>query len=220
MCTDTSIQGQQIDLTLTLDDVSTCMRQNPAEQIAFLASAAKRQRAEVKERNLSAADFKALCRSKREGDQVMAVHRNCAENSPEPNSRGSDSTIPMGTHLETGGTHHCGSKSTFQAKGHVLVILGYEDPQLESLARDSPTMGKDSRTLIFQYAASTKQKIRSFDIQTAFLRGSRSDGRILGMDPPPEMRSMMRLQPWECCELLKSAYGLVNAPLLWYEETP
>ena len=43
-----------------------------------------------------------------------------------------------------------------------LVILGYEDPQLESLARDSPTLGKDSRSLIFQYAASTKTKIRSF----------------------------------------------------------
>jgi hypothetical protein len=28
----------------------------------------------------------------------------------------------------------------------------------------------------------------------------------------------MKLQPWECCELLKSAYGLCNAPLLWYEE--
>ena len=32
------------------------------------------------------------------------------------------------------------------------------------------------------------------------------------------MRNLMNLQPWECCELLKSAYGLVNAPLLWYEE--
>ena len=50
------------------------------------------------------------------------------------------------------------------------------------------------------------------------IRGSRQDGRILGMDPPAEMRAMMNLQPWECCELLKSAYGLVNAPLLWYEE--
>ena len=99
-----------------------------------------------------------------------------------------------------------------------LVILGYEDPQLEMRARDSPTMGKDSRTLIFQCAASTKQKIRSFDIQTAFLRGSRQDGRILGMEPPEEMRNRMNLQPWECCELLKSAYGLVNPPLLWYEE--
>ena len=99
-----------------------------------------------------------------------------------------------------------------------LVILGFEDPQIENLARDSPTLGKDSRTLIFQYAASAKWRIRSFDVQTAFLRGSRSDGRILGMEPPVEMRHQMKLQPWECCELLKSAYGLCNAPLLWYEE--
>jgi len=38
------------------------------------------------------------------------------------------------------------------------------------------------------------------------------------MEPPKEMRQQMDLKPWECCELLKSAYGLVNAPLLWYEE--
>ena len=79
-------------------------------------------------------------------------------------------------------------------------------------------MGKDSRMLILQYAASAKWSLHSFDIQTAFLRGSRQDGRILGMEPPEEMRHMMHLKPWECCELLKSAYGLVNAPLLWYEE--
>lgn len=28
----------------------------------------------------------------------------------------------------------------------------------------------------------------------------------------------MGLKPWECCELRKSAYGLCNAPLLWFEE--
>ena len=99
-----------------------------------------------------------------------------------------------------------------------LVILGYEDPHLESLARDSPTMGRDTRTLIMQFAASSHSRIKSFDIQTAFLRGSRQDGRILGMEPPKEMRAAMDLKPWECCELLKSAYGLVNAPLLWYVE--
>ncbi len=99
-----------------------------------------------------------------------------------------------------------------------LVILGFEDPQIDTLARDSPTLGRDSRMLLLQYAASSRWQIRSFDVQTAFLRGSRTDGRILGMEPPPEMRYMMKLKPWECCELQKSAYGLVNAPLLWYEE--
>lgn len=72
--------------------------------------------------------------------------------------------------------------------------------------------------LVLQYAASARWSLRSFDIQTAFLRGSRQDGRVLGMEPPEEMRQQMELKPWECCELLKSAYGLVNAPLLWYEE--
>ena len=59
----------------------------------------------------------------------------------------------MGPNMET----YMGPK--FKPKAR-LVILGYEDPQLESLARDSPTLGKDSRSLIFQYAASTKTKIR------------------------------------------------------------
>lgn len=72
--------------------------------------------------------------------------------------------------------------------------------------------------LLLQFAASAKWQINTFDIQTAFLRGSRTDGRILGVEPPEEMRIMMNLKPWECCELRKSAYGLVNAPLLWYEE--
>ena len=60
--------------------------------------------------------------------------------------------------------------------------------------------------------------IRSFDIRTAFLRGSRQDDRVLGKEPPEELRAKMKLQPNEVCELLKGAYGPVNAPLLWYLE--
>ena len=117
--------------------------------------------------------------------------------------------------IDSSGTETEGSQYKPKAR---LVILGFEDPHIETLSRDAPTMGKDSRMLILQYAASSRWTLRSFDIQTAFLRGSRQDGRILGMEPPEEMRQHMNLKPWECCELLKSAYGLVNAPLLWYEE--
>ena len=55
-------------------------------------------------------------------------------------------------------------------------------------------------------------------MKTAFLRGSRRDNRVLGLDPPPELRTKMGLKDTEICELLKSAYGLVNAPFLWYSE--
>ena len=96
-----------------------------------------------------------------------------------------------------------------------LVILGYEDPLTDSLPRDSPTLGRDSRMLALQCIASHKWTARSFDIRTAFLRGSRQDSRILGIEPPQELRCKMKLQDNEVCELLKGALthhccGIVN----------
>ena len=99
-----------------------------------------------------------------------------------------------------------------------LVILGYEDPLVDTLPRDPPTLGRDSRMLALQCVASHRWAVRSFDIRTAFLRGSRQDDRILGIEPPVELREKMKLKPNEVCELLKGAYGLINAPLLWYCE--
>ena len=99
-----------------------------------------------------------------------------------------------------------------------LVILGFEDPFIDTLERDSPTLGRDSRMLALQVISSHQWQVRSFDIKTAFLRGSRQDGRILGIEPPEEMREVMGLEDHHACELLKGAYGLINAPLLWYME--
>ena len=99
-----------------------------------------------------------------------------------------------------------------------LVILGYQDPNIEGIPRDSPTLHKESRSLLLQLCASRHWTIQSFDVKTAFLRGSRRDHRMLGVEPPPEMRKQMNLKSTEVCELLKSAYGLVNAPYLWFVE--
>ena len=43
-----------------------------------------------------------------------------------------------------------------------------------------------------------QNKNRSFDVQTALLRGGRQDCRILGIQSREEIRSLMKLQPWEC----------------------
>ena len=217
MCADVSQKGQTIEVALSVEEIHQCMKQQIPEQIAFLASAAKKQRAEVKEKNLTAHDLKLFQGAKAKEIQswltTETVRRIARSQIPE------DQILRSRWVLTWKPVEPTTQDPNPQAKPKArLVILGYEDPQLESLARDSPTLGKDSRTLILQYAASAKWQIRSFDIQTAFLRGSRQDGRILGMEPPTEMRELMNLQPWECCELLKSAYGLVNAPLLWYEE--
>ena len=57
-----------------------------------------------------------------------------------------------------------------------------------------------------------------FDIRTAFLRGSERNQRLLGMEPPEEMRQKMKLKPDEIVRLLKVAYGRVDAPFLWFQE--
>ena len=99
-----------------------------------------------------------------------------------------------------------------------LVILGYEDPMLSEVERDSPTLTKLARMLIMQYAASSHWEIGSFDVKTAFLRGKVDDNRLLGLEPPEEMRKMLGLKDAEVCRLLKGAYGLAAAPLLWFKE--
>ena len=209
------------ELTIELEDheILTCTRLTHKEQVSYLASAAKRQKVEVKEKDLSDEDRRLFLKAKEKEiaswlstETVRKIARNQLPQDQILRSRWVLTWKPIEQ------THDGDLLNPTHKPKARLVILGYEDPHLESLNRDSPTMGRDSRTLILQYAASAKWRISAFDIQTAFLRGSRQDGRILGMEPPKEMRMAMKLQPWECCELLKSAYGLVNAPLLWYLE--
>ena len=90
-------------------------------------------------------------------------------------------------------------------------------PQLCELDRDSPTLSKLARMLILQFAASSGWEIGSFDVRTAFLSGS-DDSRLLGLEPPAEMRHKMKLADHEIVQLLKGAYGRVDAPLLWLRE--
>lgn len=99
-----------------------------------------------------------------------------------------------------------------------LVVLGYDDPLVHEIARDSPTMSKLARMLNLQPAASRKWEIESFDIRTAFLGGSETTDRVLGLEHPIEMRERMKLRPQEALKLLKGACGGVDAPYLWLME--
>ena len=109
------------------------------------------------------------------------------------------------------------SPKTHKAKAR-LVVLGFQDPDLDTIARDSPTLGCQARMLILQLAASMRWTLRSFNIKAAFLQGRTQEGRILGLEPVPELRDAMGLQPNEICKLAKSAYGLIDAPYLWFQE--
>ena len=71
--------------------------------------------------------------------------------------------------------------------------------------------------VLLQLIASSGWILRSFDIKAAFLQGKTQEGRIIGIEPVPELISAMGLKPNEICRLKKSAYGLIDAPFLWFQ---
>ena len=192
--------------------------QDPINLPILAANAAKRQRVEVKMKDLDPQEIKEFQKAKdKELDQWLAtdtVRKILRHKIPEENILRCRWVL---TWKDLDAIDAAKEGKNRKAKAR-LVILGYEDPNLCDIPRDSPTLQKESRALLFQMCASRKLTIRSFDIKTAFLRGSRRDTRILGVDPPDELRRKLNLQETEICELLKSAYGLVNAPYLWYQE--
>ena len=99
-----------------------------------------------------------------------------------------------------------------------LVVLGYQDPKLTEVLRDSPTLSREGRSIVLQAIASYRWELQSFDIKTAFLRGKADEDNKLAMEPPIELRDLMGLRSDEVCELVGNAYGRVDAPLLFYRE--
>ena len=97
-----------------------------------------------------------------------------------------------------------------------LVIRGFEDPQLSTIASDAPTLTKDGKQLILQQVASRGWTMVNFDISTAFLKGE-GDCRKLGIHAPVELQQAIGLQEGEQCGLLGGAYGRADAPILWYK---
>ena len=208
----------KVEIALSAEELQQRCSKQYADQVVLLASQAKRQKVEVKVQDLKGSELQEMIDAKgKEVDQWLAtetVKRIARNQIPEEQilrTRWVLTWKPLDPQeqLATGRDK--------KAKAR-LVILGFEDPAIETLERDAPTLGRDSRSLILQVLASAKWELNSFDIKTAFLRGSRQDNRALGIEPPPEMRTKMKLREHEVCELLKSAYGLINAPILWYHE--
>ena len=98
-----------------------------------------------------------------------------------------------------------------------LVVLGFEDPDMDHVPNDAPTLSKDGRQLLLQKICSNRWKLCSFDISTAFLHG-KGDGRQLGIQAPPELQEALNMGPQDDCGLDGGAYGRIDAPYLWYQE--
>ena len=197
-----------MEIPIHQDDISR-WREDGTHDTAFLINAAKKAKAEVKMKDLTLAEKKLFDQAK--GKEVKAwldtrTVRRLLRNQL-------DEKQILRTRWVLSWKKNEGDTS---AKAR-LVVLGFEDPDIDTVPNDSPTLGKDGRNLILQHVASSKWTLLSFDIKTAFLRG-RGDGRKLGLEPPREMREMMQLEPDEIVALDGGAYGRIDGPYLWFKE--
>ncbi len=215
-------QCWRFEVDINQHDIDCWRRETDSHEMAFLITAAKKQRSEVQMNTLSAADQELFRQAKdKEIDswiQTETVARILRHQIPRENVMKCRWILTWKeVDEETSKNQHQHQHPKFKPKAR-LVVLGYTDPNLADIPRDSPTMTKLSRMLILQLAASKAWNIESFDVKTAFLRGSEQGSRLLGLEPTPELRQKLKLKPEEILRLLKGAYGRVDAPYLWFME--
>ena len=210
----TENQCWEIPIDLGLQEINQLLNKPEEEHSTFLVSAAKKQRSEVKLKDLTNQERELFESAKAKEIQswldTETIQRICRGQIPREN-------VLKCRWLLTWKENVDDPNKPARAPKARLIVLGYQDPLLCELERDSPTLSKLARMFIFQYAASCGWEIGSFDIRTAFLRGS-DDQRLLGLEPPIEMRKRMGLADHEIVRLLTGAYGRVDAPLLWFRE--
>ena len=218
-------------LTAQADDVATAWKcefeipmtdqglpSNQEEAWTMLATSAKKQRTEVRLAELTSEEKAQFDQAKMSEVQswvqtgtVSKILRNQIPQDQILRCR----SILTWKPVDTVGTSPENSKSSHKAKAR-LVVLGYLDPNLEEIPRDSPTLNRTSRMILLQVIASHGWLLQSFDVKAAFLQGQPQSDRVMAVEPVPELRTVMNLGPQHVAKLNKSAYGLIDAPFLWF----
>ena len=206
-------QAYVLEVPLKARDLRRWSQESRPEQLASIAAAGKRARVEVRVKDLSP-DEKELFQDAKKKEltcwlQTSAVRR-ILRRQLHPERILTSRWVLTWKAPEN-------PTDPKRAKAR-LVVLGYQDPKLTDVVRDSPTLSREGRSMVLQAIASYQWELQSFDIKTACLRGKADEGNKLAMEPPEELRKMMSLKSEEVCELVGNAYGRVDAPLLFYQK--
>jgi hypothetical protein len=100
-----------------------------------------------------------------------------------------------------------------------IVAPGHEDPGLGEFRTDAPTTDPLAVNLTKTVAVSLGWDAWIFDVETAFLSGKETDREIYVRAPKeglPKTEHAGNVQPFSLLRVLKSIYGLTEAPRLWY----
>jgi hypothetical protein len=200
-------------------DIQSWRQESDPSEMTFLATAAKKQRSEVRLSELSTAEREEFSKAKDaevtnwlKTGTVQKMF--CNQLSPEQILKCRWILTWKSIEAADRGPKH--SEKAHKARAR-LVVLGFMHLKIIEIHRDSPTLNKLSKMLLLQLVASKSWGLRSFDIKAAFLQGKPQSGRVIGLEPVPELAKRMQLQPEQICQLTKSAYGLIDAPFLWYQ---
>ena len=208
-----------MEVTINDRDIEAWKAEENPQDMLFVASAARRQRSEVKISTLTQDEKQQFQKAKEAEIQnwiktgtISKILRDQVSPDQIMRCRWILTWKPCDSDETKKETN---TKQSVKAKAR-LVILGYLDPQLEELPRDSPTLGRNAKMLLLQLLASKRWDLKSFDIKAAFLQGKPQPGRTLAVEPVPELIQALQLATNEICRLEKGAYGLVDAPYLWF----
>ena len=94
-----------------------------------------------------------------------------------------------------------------------IVLPGHMDPDVGEVRTDSPTTQATAVRMAMSLCVSRQWMCYLFDVSTAFLSG-KEVGRELYVRPPRDLKGTGINELWL---ILRSAYGLAEAPRLWYE---
>jgi hypothetical protein len=98
------------------------------------------------------------------------------------------------------------------------VILGYQDPDLGQYDRSSPTLSRTARHIFLSLAAQYGWALNTWDATSACLMGDLSSRmKPLYVRVPRDLLETLHMPKDMVFKLLKSVYGLAEAPLAWWK---
>ena len=177
---------------------------------AFVVKALKKNTIEVSERRMTEEEKQSFKQAK-EVEVRKFVAAKALEALPPEARPSRDQAVRMRWVL----TYKLQEDGTKKPKARA-VLLGYMDPDYHNRPSFAPTMTRHSRQLLLQFCAWKGLSCWKGDVSGAFLQGEEYE-RTLHCEPVPELCEAMNIPRGSICKLRKACYGLVEAPIVWFQ---
>ena len=199
-----------VELSVNLPDSKSKAEQFMRDPMQFMVSALKKRAVEVSEKRMDPKERQAFQEAKQ--SEVKNFLAAIAMEALPKHMRPDKSQALRMRWVLTYKIQEDGSR-TPKARA---VILGFMDPDYANRPTFAPTMTPASRQLLLQHAAWKKKSVWKGDVSGALLQG-REYARDLQVLPVPEICQGLGLPEGTICRLRRACYGLVEAPIEWYE---